>query len=132
MAKPSIWAQTKREKLGTIDGVNLFFGALLGANLGTLGSIRLYDYIYLIVLLAALVMAIRTVSLSERRPYALAMLAFCLAIVAAVLFIPGAQPEGLSRGDLDRLAATLDVWIVVTTGVEFAPTRDTDEDQAGT
>ncbi|HKR24194.1 MAG TPA: hypothetical protein VJS15_02965 [Allosphingosinicella sp.] len=127
--KPNL-KQTGREKLGYIDGVNLFFGALLGANLGTLGAMPLTDYVVLIALLVALVMAIRTVSLSDRRLRALAMLAFCLAVFAAFLFVPGVQPEGFARSDLERLAATILVWVAVTTTVEFYPTGG-DEDQAG-
>ena len=124
--------QTSREKLGYLDGINLFFGALLGANLGTLGTIPLGDYIVLIGVLAGLVMAIRAVSLSERRVYSLVMLALCIAVMACFLFVPPMQPEGLGQADLNRLGATLFVWVAVATAVEFYPTRDAaqPEDQA--
>jgi len=131
MAKASIWTQTKREKLGSVDGINLFFGALLGANLGTIGTLPLIEYVKIIVLLAGMVVAIRFVSVSERRLYAFATLGFYLAFVAGILFLPGFAPEGLAPTDLQRLAATLAVWLAATMFVEFYPTRPGPEDQAG-
>jgi len=130
MAKPSIWIHTSREKLGYADGINLFFGALLGANLGTLGAIPLDDYVVLIGMLAGLVMALRAVTLSERRLYAFGMLAFCLAILVAFLFVPTLRPDGLAEADVNRLGATLIIWILVATSVEFYPTRGGGDDQA--
>ena len=124
MARNSIWTFTRREKAGTIDGIGLFFGALLGANLGTIGALPLYEYVKLILLLAGMVVAIRLVSTSERRWYALLTLAIYVALVAGVLFVPGLQPEGLSQADLNRLMATLAVWLGVTLFVEFYPARE--------
>jgi hypothetical protein len=63
----SIWRYTRRDKIGGIDGLNLFFGALLGANLGTLEGLALRDYVNFIVILAGTVMTIRMLSISERR-----------------------------------------------------------------
>lgn len=131
MAKTPLWAQTKGEKLGTIDGINLFFGALLGANLGTLGTMPIGEYVKLVALLAGLVMTIRLVSVSERRGYALAMLAFYLLLVGLILFVPITRPEGLSSDDLNRLVATLVIWVGATMLTEFYPTREPPDDQAG-
>lgn len=126
----SIWIQTKREKIGTIDGINLFFGALLGANLGTLDTLPLDEYVKLVALLVGLVMTIRLVSVSERRWYALGTLALYLLLLAGVLFLPFLKPEGLATNDLHRLAATLGIWVVTTMVVEFYPTGEA-SDQAG-
>lgn len=127
MARKRIWAQTGREKLGTIDGVNLFFGALLGANLGTLGTLPLRDYGMLIVLLAGMVVTIRLVSTSERRAYAFGLLGFYLALVAAILFVPGLQPKGLAEADLHRIAVTLAIWLGAVMIVEYSPTKESPE-----
>ena len=124
MGRNSIWTFTRGEKTGTIDGISLFFGALLGANLGTLGTMPLYDYVTLILLLAGMVIAIRMVSTSERRFYALAILAMYVLMVAGILYLPALRPEGLSDGDLNRLAATLGIWVAATMVFEFYPTRD--------
>ena len=130
--KPSIWSHSTREKLGIVDGINLFFGALLGANLGTVGAMPLSDYVQLIALLAGLVMAIRMAAVSERRRYAYATLVFLVAIFLAILLIPATRPTGLDPVDVNRLVATILIWVAATALVEFYPTYDTEEDQAGT
>lgn len=130
MTKTPLWAQTKREKVGTIDGINLFFGALLGANLGTLGGMSLGEYIKLVALLGGLVMTIRLVSVSERRGYALGTLGCYVILAGLVLFVPALQPKGLSPDDLDRLVATVGIWIAATMLTEFYPTRHSADDDA--
>jgi len=130
MIMKTMWTLTKREQLGTIDGLNLFFGALLGANLGTLGTLSLYEYGVLILLLAGMVVTIRLVSTSERRIYSLALLAFYLAIVGAILFVPGLQPKGLAVADLHRLAVTLAIWVAAVLFIELYPTVGAGKDQA--
>lgn len=70
MGRLASWLGTRRvvpvqraeTRAGAIDGLNLFFGALLGANLGTLDHIRLVEYVQLIVLLAGTVVTVRMVS----------------------------------------------------------------------
>jgi Na+/phosphate symporter len=130
MPLKSVWAQTRREKLGTVDGINLFFGALLGANLGTTGGMRLYDYVELIVLLVAIVMAIRVMSVSERRGYSLAMLGGGVVLLLAVLLVPALQPKGMAADDLHRLIATILVWVASAVAIEFFPTRAGESEQA--
>ena len=43
----SLFINTAGGKAGAVDGLNLFFGALLGANLGTLDRLRLFEYVKL-------------------------------------------------------------------------------------
>jgi hypothetical protein len=124
MAKTSIWTFTRGEKAGTIDGLSLFFGALLGANLGTIGALPLYDYVTLIMLLAGMVVAIRIVSTSERRWYAFATLTVYVGLVVAILYVPAMRPQGLTEIDLHRLVATLAVWLGATMLVEFYPSSN--------
>ena len=81
----SIFTQTRREKAGTIDGINLFFGALLGANLGVADRLPALSYAQLMALLAGLVVTIRVVSVSERRVYAFGTLAAYVALMMVVL-----------------------------------------------
>jgi predicted branched-subunit amino acid permease len=128
--KPSIWSHSKREKLGIVDGINLFFGALLGANLGTVNALPLPDYIELIALLAALIMAIRLASVSERRVYAYATLASLVAIVVLILLVPFTRPDGLGGADAQRLVATILIWVAATTLVEFYPSYEVEKDEA--
>jgi hypothetical protein len=115
---------TKGEKSGAIDALNLFFGALLGANLGTLGGLDLPDYINLVVLLAATVTLLRMVSTSERRGYVLFMFGLYGLLLTAVLKIPKLKPDGISADDLNRLVATLAIWVVFLLITEFSPVID--------
>lgn len=122
-----LWAQTKREKVGTIDGINLFFGALLGTNLGSLDGLGLKQYAWLVAILCGTVVAIRLVATSERRWYALSGLAAYCALLASMLLRPSQRPEGVPLEDLQRLIVTLAIWIGAALLFEFWPTRESKE-----
>lgn len=113
-------------KIGSIDGLNLFFGALLGANLGTMQSLPLYQYVKLIVVLAGAVMVLRMISTAEDRRHVLAVLALYVFVVGGMLFIPAFAPKGLPEADLHKLIATLAVWLACVLLVEFSPIKETD------
>lgn len=119
-----LFTQTRREKAGTIDGINLFFGALLGANLGVADRLPAMSYAQLMALLAGLVVTIRIVSVSERRLYAYVSLAAYVVLMMVVLLVPALGIDGLARDDLQRLALTLAIWVGATVLVEFMPVRD--------
>jgi hypothetical protein len=119
----SFWRQTPGGKAGSIDGLNLFFGALLGANLGTMQSLALEEYVRLVLVLAASVMAIRTISTSERRDVVLVVVVICLLVAAGTLYVPMLQPKGLSGDSLHKLIGTLAIWLVCVLLVEFSPAQ---------
>ena len=115
-------------KAGSIDGLNLFFGALLGANLGTMQALEIRQYVTLVVLLAGTVMVLRMLSTSERRSYVLGLVALYVVIFAAILlFLP---PKGMSAGDLHRLVATLAIWVLCILGAELSPVDTVDSGPA--
>ena len=114
-------SRSTADRSGAIDGLNLFFGALLGANLGTLDGLRLVDYVKLISLLAATVMALRMVSSAERRGSAAVLLAFYALLLAGLVLIPQLQPAGISAADLHRLAATIAIWITFALALDILP-----------
>lgn len=116
-------ANTRAGKAGAVDGLNLFFGALLGANLGTLDGIRLVDYIGLAAALAAAVIALRMASSAETRAKVVVVLGVCAALLAGLALVPGARPEGMSAEDMDRLLATLGVWLAFVTVLELSPVK---------
>jgi hypothetical protein len=120
----SLFVSTPGGKAGAIDGLNLFFGALLGANLGTLGHLPLFEYVKLIFLLAATVMTLRMVSTSERRLYMLVVLGAYAVLLAGLATLPALQPKGLALEDLYRLIATLAVWVFFVLGTELSPVRE--------
>jgi len=119
-----LFTQTRREKAGNVDGINLFFGALLGANLGTTGSLPALSYAQLAALLVGLVITIRMVSVSERRLYAYGTLAAYMLLFAAILLVPALGIEGLGQAELDRLLLTLGIWVAATVLVDLLPVRD--------
>ena len=121
-------SQTAREKVAMADGIGLFFGALLGANLGTLGGLSLYDYGVVIFVLACTVIALRMFSMSERRGYAYALLATYAGVIAYVLYYQ--RPTGLAPDDAARMMVTLGIWLAAVVFVELHPTRVVDGDQA--
>jgi hypothetical protein len=120
----SIFRNTAGGKAGAIDGLNLFFGALLGANLGTTQGMRLYDYGMLIVLLAGTVMVLRMLSTYERKVYMFVTLAIYVAIIAAILLVPALQPKGMAIADLHRLVVTLAIWLLFVLGAELSPVQE--------
>ncbi len=120
----SLFTQTRREKAGNVDGINLFFGALLGANLGTTGTLPPMSYAQLVALLVGLVVTIRMVTVSERRRYAYGTLGAYVLLFAAVLLVPGLGIDGLGGADLDRLLLTLGIWVTATVLIDLFPVRD--------
>jgi hypothetical protein len=116
-------------KAGMVDGLNLFFGALLGANLGTMQGLQGLIYFQMILLLAGTVIVIRMLSTSERRTYMLISVAIYAILVGAYLLWPPVQPEGVSADDLHRLAMTLGVWIALVLAAELKPIPASDADE---
>jgi len=119
----SLFVSTEGGKVGAIDGLNLFFGALLGANLGTLDRLPIGEYVKLIVLLAGTVMALRMISTSERRVMMLVVLAVYAMLLVGMVVLPELQPKGMSLDDVYRLVATLGVWVLFVLGAELSPVR---------
>jgi uncharacterized membrane protein YccC len=114
-----LFIAAKGRKEGAMDGLNLFFGALLGANLGTIAGLKLVTYVQLIVLLVGTVMALRIFAMSERRLFGGVLLGFYVAALIALASLPGLQPRGLATADLNRLIATLIVWIAMVVLLEI-------------
>ena len=126
-----LFVAEKGRKEGAMDGLNLFFGALLGANLGTITSLKLVTYVQLIVLLVSTVMALRIFAMSEKRLFGGVLLGLYVAALIALVSLPGLQPRGLDTADLNRLVATLIVWIFMVVILEVI-SRRIDERAAAT
>lgn len=106
-----------------MDGLNLFFGALLGANLGTLEGLKLVTYVQLATLLAGTVMALRIVSTTEQRGRALIVLGVYGLLLAALVKVPALAPRGMDPDDLNKLVATLGVWVGFVLILELVSAR---------
>lgn len=112
---------TEGGKAGTLDGLNLFFGALLGANLGTLDHMALYDYVQLIMILAGTVVTVRMISTSEKRGLMLGLIAFYGLVLTLMATTPFLRPRGMSPDDVHKLVATLAIWIGFVVITELLP-----------
>lgn len=119
-----LFRNTEGGKAGSLDGMNLFFGALLGANLGTLEGVPLDDYVKMVVVLAGTVMTIRIISTSKDRVQAFILVALYTLLLGAIFLLPGSRPEGMAAGDLNRLGATLAIWIGCVLLIELTPVRE--------
>jgi hypothetical protein len=115
--------RNRHSRESAIDGVNLFFGALLGANLGTLSGVKLSHYVEIIAVLASTVIALRMVSAADRRAPALVLLGFYALVLVGVALIPGLQPVGMRADDLHKLLATMAVWVMLALVIELAPAK---------
>jgi len=120
----NFFRNTPSEKAGSVDGLNLFFGALLGANLGTMQSVPLTDYVTLVILLVGPVVALRMISTSERRAKVFIMIAIYAALIGASFVVPGFKPKGIADRDFYQLVCTLALWLMFLLMAELAPTRD--------
>ena len=119
----NVLRNTPGEKAGSVDGLNLFFGALLGANLGPMQSLPLAQYGKLVILLAGTVIVLRMISTSERRAKVFTLVAVYVALVGANFFVPAFKPNVMPDRDLYKLVATLAIWLIFIIVAELTPTR---------
>lgn len=120
----NFFRNTQGEKIGSVDGLNLFFGALLGANLGTMQALPFGEYVKLVVLLAGTVIVLRMISTSDRRAKVFGLVAIYVALVGANFFLPTFKPKGMPDRDLYKLVATLGIWLLFILMAELTPTRE--------
>ncbi|MEA3041616.1 MAG: hypothetical protein QOC65_1105 [Sphingomonadales bacterium] len=114
-----LFTTSRGRREGALDGLNLFFGALLGANLGTLDGLRLVSYVQLVTLLAGTVVALRVVSLSEQIGRALVVLALYAVLLLMLANVPALRPAGMALDDLHKLLATLALWVTFVVVIEL-------------
>ena len=119
--KPSAFSAASVSR-ATIDGVNLFFSALLGANVGVMNDMPLNDYFKMILLLTGAVTAIFTMAVSERRSVFWSTgLAF--AVILLGLGVAPPVPSDESRQDFHRLVVTMGVWLGMLLLLRFTTER---------
>lgn len=118
---------TPGEKRGMLDGISLFFGALIGTNLGSADGLSSREYLMLIVMLSGTVMSIRIFSTTERRWYGFSLLGAYAFLVGHFLFFSKIS-AGIPIVDREKLAITLIVWTGTVMLAEFVPVRQLPED----
>jgi hypothetical protein len=121
--------QTRAEKRAAITGINLFFGALIGANLGSLERLAIRDYLLLIIIVSLIVLYIQLAPVVRRRWSHL----LTLATTVAGLYVLLLTPVGLAVFE-DRprptphLFITICLWLVSVATIEIRPlAKDADE-----
>ena len=119
----NLLAYTAAEKRGMVDGIGLFFGALLGTNLGSIGDLSKGEYAILIVLLAGTVMSLRIFSTTDRRWHGYLLLSMYSLVVYQFLFLSKVG-KGIALADRERLAITLAVWLAAVVLAELTPVRE--------
>jgi uncharacterized membrane protein YccC len=125
-----IFTQTPEERRATLTALNIFFGALLGALLGSLSTVPIGKFILLVFLLMGAVTALFTIAfVKERRSVALSAVSF-LAMIGILWFSPNAVPASI-RGEAERIVATLLVWLLALVVMRLAPLRGDGRDAAG-
>ena len=116
-----LFKQTQAEKHSYVNGLSLFFGALLGANMGVLTDLESSEYLKIILMLAAVVLWIQMLGASRSRAHTLRMLAAVALPVIILVVFPGARPQGLTERQGTNMVATLLVWLVCIALIELTP-----------
>ncbi len=114
--------QSPAEKRAMVTGVNLFFGALIGANLGTLDTMNLYDYILIVAIVCLIVMYIQVAPVARRRWSYLMTLAGLTGLLYILLIDPLGQDmfSGRSR-PTPHLFVTICLWLASVASIELRP-----------
>jgi hypothetical protein len=124
----SLFEMTEGERRGALAGVNLFFAALLGANLGTIKVSSIGEQVFLSVLIAGAVAGLFTAAGSSRRSTSIGILASYAILLAALILVPGIGP-GQIGPQLQSLAVTLGVWMVFLVIMRVTPVIHHDKRQ---
>jgi hypothetical protein len=117
----------ENERRATLAGVNLFFGVLLGANLGSINSVPLFDYVKLTILLSGSVMALYTIAVSKRPRTIWTLIILYGGLLAITILVPDMRPVGM-EAEMERIIATLVIWLAFLTLVRLSPSADADQD----
>jgi hypothetical protein len=118
----AVFSYPEKERRASLDGVNLFFSALLGANVGVMNDMPLNDYFKMILLLSGAVSAVFTIAVSERRSVMwTTALAFAVILLAMGVAPPVSSDE--SRQEFHRLVMTMAVWLAMLLLLRFTTER---------
>lgn len=118
-------AQTRAEKRAAVSGMNLFFGALIGANLGSLETLAERDYLLLIIIVSLIVLYIQLAPVARKRWSHLANLGFTVAGLYVLLMTPiGLEVFQDRPRPTPHLFFTICLWLTTVAWVEVRPVAD--------
>lgn len=105
---------TAPELTGFRSGTNLFFGALIGANLGTISDVPLIEYVFIITFLSLTAIILQIVVATGNILYALTQ---CIVVILLTLYAFYYEKlfSSLSTDEANQIIATIIVWVAMTT-----------------
>lgn len=114
--------QSPAEKRAMVNGVNLFFGALIGANLGTLDGMSVYDYTLVAAIVCLIVMYIQVAPVARKRWSYLVTLLALTGLLYVLLIDPFGDDvfSGRSRPS-PHLFVTICLWLASVASIELRP-----------
>ena len=118
-----VFSYSEKEKSVSLASINLFFSALLGANLGTMNEVPLSEYFTMVLVLVGAVTAILMIAISQRH----ALLFRTVLVLLAVAILANLGADGTKREFL-RLAITLTVWLGLLLLIRLTPFLRQDAD----
>jgi len=111
------WRMTHAEYLTNLNGLGIFFGAVLGFVMASTETLGTRDYMVVLFMAALMVIAILYVSLSRHRIiYSLQAIAMVAALPFVLRAIVSAEAQLPSQ-----LQPTLAVWLAMALLIEFMP-----------
>jgi hypothetical protein len=117
-----IEGQTPAEKRAAAAAMNLFFGALIGANLGSLDAMSVRDYTLIAAIICMIVLYIQLAPVARKRWTYVAHLLALLVVLYFILFDPLGRDVFEDRpAPTPHLFVTICLWLVSVATVEFRP-----------
>lgn len=113
--------QTATERRAALSGVSVFFGALIGANLGVSDRLSIPEYVLMIAVICLIVLYIHVVPVARKRWSTVANLAALVAGLyvllvhdAGLLVFDGVRPS-------PHIFVTICFWLASVAVVELRP-----------
>ena len=126
----SLVLMSQSEYRAALDGINIFFGAILGVTLAGTEGLATLPYMTLLVMVSGVVVTILYIPASAHRLwYAIAL------VVILVVFLISHDEGDLVLASFPmppKLVETLIVWTVATAIVQFTPRRPEQAEAAST
>jgi len=113
----ALFRMTPGEYRANLDGLNLFFGAVLGVVMASTDQLAARDFTVMLIITAGLVVALLYVSSGRYRLIYAAVAALLLLLLPRFLGRALNDPTGIP----EHLQPTLLVWLGFIVIVEFAP-----------
>ena len=115
--------QTRAEKRAAVNGTNLFFGALIGANLGSLEVLPVGDYLLLVITISLIVLYIHLAPVARKRWSVIAHLAGAVVGLWLLLISPVGAGLFAAERPPPHLFATICFWLISVAWVELRPVQ---------